>query len=269
MLDIVAVMVVKDDQYYIPMAIQSVLPYVKGIYIQDQMSTDGTHEEVLKFGSDKIYIEQIDTGHKERFESTYNEPYWRTRALKAAENIFEPEWILKLDADEVYTEYFFNRLNDLLSDDPKFEAIRVSGDRPVSKDYWATLGSNELEKTEWSPEGGSFGDAHTQVWKAWKYYYINNPGLPGSNFHPILTPDPQPQYWLPGICNFHVHRMFGPKAFKFWAEGGDVFEEKTPFHAPTMAPKWYNHEVNMGTAEKRDFKFPDYILEKWKKWGIW
>lgn len=271
MLDIAAFMVVKNDVYYVDMAIKSVLPYVKGIYIQDQMSTDGTYEEIVKLddGTGKICVQRVDTGHKERFESDYNEPYWRTQALVLAEHVFKTGWILKLDADEIYTEYFFDRLKGLLEGNPTFECIRVSGDRPISKDYWATLGSTELEKTEISPEGGRFGDPHTQVWRSGKYYYTVNPTLPGTCFHPILTPDPQPQYWLPGICNIHIHRIFGTKAFNFWAEGGDEFKRKTPFHPPTMAPKWFNHEVNMGTAEKRDFKWPDYVLEKWEQWGIW
>lgn len=237
------------------------------------MSTDGTYERILSLkperDGEKIFVEQIDTGHRERFEQGYNEPHWRTEAVKQAEGIFSPEWILKLDADEIYTEYFFHRLETLLTPDFKFEAVRVSGDRPVSKDFWATLGSTVLEKTEFSPEGGRFGDPHTQLWRAGKYYYTTNPGLSGTFLHPVLTPNPEPQYWLPGICNLHIHRIFGPKAFNFWAEGGDVFERKTPFHPPTMAPKWYFHKVNMGTAEWRRFKWPDYVMKKWEAWGCW
>jgi hypothetical protein len=40
-------MVVKDDEYYVDMALRSVLPYVDGVYIQDQMSTDGTFERFV------------------------------------------------------------------------------------------------------------------------------------------------------------------------------------------------------------------------------
>ncbi len=270
--DMAAFMVVKDDVFYVDMALKSVIPYVKGVYIQDQMSVDGTYEKVLQMKEEypgKIVVEQIDTGTPERFGPDYNEPKFRNMALRRAEELFKAAWVLKLDADEIYTEYFFKRLKGLLVGNPKFECIRLSGERPISKDYWATLGSTELEKTEWSPEGGKFGDPHTQVWRAGKYYYACNPGLPGTFFHPILTPDPQPQYWLPGITNVHLHRTFGPKAFNFWAEGGEDFERKTPFHPPSMCPGWYNNRVNMGTAEKRDFVWPEYILTRWKEWGIW
>jgi hypothetical protein len=269
MLDIVAVMVVKDDAYYVSMAIKSVLPFVRGVYIQDQMSVDGTYGEIKKLKSEKIWVDLVDTGHKERFEPTYNEPYWRSLALRRAEELFNPAWILKIDADDMFTPFFFHRLDVLLADDSAIEGVRVSGDRPISKDYWAMEGSYELEKTEFCPEGGRYGDPHTQLWRAGKYYYIQNPALPGTNFHPVLFPDPQPVYWLPGLCNIHLHRTFGPKAFAFWAEGGDVFENKTPFHPPTMAPKWYNHKVNMGSAEKRIFEWPDYVIEKWEVWGVW
>jgi len=276
MLNIVAVMVVKDDAFYVDMAIKSVLPYVRGIYIQDQMSTDGTYEEILKLkdydagiNDRKIFVDRIDTGNKKRFEPNYNEPLWRSFALKRAEEVFDPEWILKIDADDCFTPYFFERLKGLLAGDFPFEGVRVSGDRPISQYYWGTNGVNELFITQESPEGGKFGDPHTQLWRAGKYYFIPNPALGGGNFHPVLHPDPQPVYWLPGLCNFHLHRTFGPKSYAFWEEGGDVFERKTPFYPPKMAPKWFYSDTNMGTAEKRNFVWPEYILSKWREFGLW
>jgi len=283
-LDVVAVMVVKDDVYYVDMSIKSVQPYVKGVYIQDQFSTDGTYEKILGImqdlqlkGSCNIVVERVDTGHKERFAPGYNEPYWRTQALKRAEAIFSPAWLLKIDADDMFTEYFFKKLDGLLTPDFKFESVRVSGDRPISKDYWATEGSYELEKTEYSPEGGRFGDPHTQLWRAGKYYFERNPGLPETMMHPILTPQPRPEYWLAGLCNYHLHRTFGPKAIAFWHEGHDIYgleeviDDSKPLYPPTSCPEFYNHHVNMATAEKRDFKWPDYVLERWSQWqgGCW
>ncbi len=281
MLDIAAFMNIRDDVFYVPMAIHSILPHIKGLYIQDQYSVDGSYEKIqeMKKGEfgDRIYVERVDTGTPVRFHPEYNEPHYRTMAVKRAEEVFNPKWILRIDADDCYTEYFFNRLEQLLEGNPRFEGIRVSGDRPISKDYWAAEGSTKVEHTEWSPEGGKFGDPHTQLWKAGKYYFIRNPTMPGSYFHVIHHPDPHPVYWLPGLCNYHLHRTFGPKAVKFWHEGHDLYgldeviDDSQPLYPPTSCPKWFNHHINMGSAEKRDFKWPEYILERWAKWegGIW
>lgn len=281
MLNIAAFMVLKNDFYYLPMALQSILPYVKGVYIQDQMSTDGSYEkakELMKqFDLDNfenpdnpigLCVEQIDTGTDERFGSKYDEPRFRTMAVKRAEEIFKPDWILKCDADEIFTEHFFNSLANLLSD-PDFSqgvnGVKVAGERFVSM----THRSMYPEGMEFSPSGVPFPDPHVQLWKAnHGHYYIPNPAFNGY-FHPILLPSPKPIYWLEGICNIHLHRTFGPKSFNFWAEGGDLFERKSPFHAPTMAPKWFQSERNMGTAEKVDYKWPEYVLTKWREWGIW
>jgi hypothetical protein len=198
-------------------------------------------------------------------------------AIKRAEEVLSPAWVLKIDADDCFTEYFFKRLEGLLAGNPEFEGVCVSGDRPISKEYWGTNGVNQFGITHWSPEGGRFADAHTQLWKAVKYYYVNNPTLPGSMFHPVLRPNPDPVYWLPGLCNFHLHRTFGPKAIQFWHEGHDLYgldeviDDSKPLYPPTSCPMWFNHSVNMGTAEKRDFAWPSYIIEKWEKWegGLW
>jgi hypothetical protein len=280
MLDVAAWMVLRDDEYYVDMAIKSVLPFVKGIYIQDQMSVDGGYEKILELQKreygNKIVVERVDTGTPVRFHPNYNEPLYRTMAIHRAEEIFSPKWMLRIDADDIFTEYFFKRIESLLVGDPQFEGVRVCGDRPISKDYWATEGANELGITQWSPEGGRFGDPHTQLWKAGKYYFNKNPAMTGF-FHCILTPDPQPVYWLPGLCNFHLHRLFGPKAYAFWHEGHDMYgldeviDDSKPLYPPTSCPQWFNHKINKGTAEKRLFAWPDYILEKWEKWegGIW
>ena len=258
---IAAYMVVKNDAYYVQMAIKSVLPYVVGVYVQDQMSTDGTGTEILKLGDNRIYLDRVDTGQHDRFEDAYDEPYWRSLAVEKCEQVFKPEWILKLDADEIYTEYFFNELGKVNLD--KYEAVRVAGDRFISK----TRRSNHPSAMETSPEGVKFIDPHTQLWRAGLgIKYITNPAF--TKFHPILHPDPWPQYWLEGIANIHLHRMFGPKALLFWQdEGGGNMTH--PYHPPTQAKKWYESSVNLGNSERVDFEWPDFVLEKWASWGIW
>jgi len=265
---IAAYIVVKNDAFYIDMAIQSVLPYVSGIYIQDQKSTDGTTDIIRSFAGqypDIIKHEIIDTTIEDRFDPNYNEPKYRSLGVQRAEDLFNPEYILKLDADEIYTDYFFQNIfsmQDVLKD---YQGVRVSGERFISKIYKTACPYSAVE----GPGGKKFYDPHTQLWKAsLNLRYVKNPSMVGF-LHCVHVPDPIPAFWLSGICNIHLHRTFGPKAFKFWAEGEEEFEEKTPFNPKVSAPNWYNSYVNMETAEKANFEWPDFVLNKWKAWGIW
>jgi hypothetical protein len=63
--------------------------------------------------------------------------------------------------------------------------------------------------------------------------------------------------------------MFGPKAFNFWRSDGDEFEETKPFNPRKQAPKWFSSPVNMGSAIKIDYPWPDFIMDKWKEWGVY
>jgi hypothetical protein len=63
--------------------------------------------------------------------------------------------------------------------------------------------------------------------------------------------------------------MFGPKAFRFWRQGGDIFEETKPFNPKRQAPKWFNDPHNMGAAIRVDYPWPDFIMKKWMEWGCY
>lgn len=267
MLNIAAFVVGKNDVFYCDMALKSILPFVKGVFVQDQMSTDGTFEKVCEIrdqGIGNLVVEGVDTGHNDRFEKNYDEPKWRTLAVRRCEELFKPDWILKCDLDEIFTEFFFSQIEKVIRDHPDIEGVRVAGDRFISK----THRSIHPVSMETSPEGVKFVDPHTQVWRAGKYSYMPNPIISGC-LHPVLTPDPMPVYWLDGICNIHLHRMFGPKALAFWAEGDDKPMQGPPYHPPTMCPKWYASGVNMGNSEEVKFDWPPYVLAKWEQWGIW
>jgi glycosyltransferase involved in cell wall biosynthesis len=258
---IAAFMVVKNDAFYVQMALRSVLPHVVGVYIQDQGSTDGTVQAIRAMACDKIVADFINTGLP-RFDKEYNEPRYRTIAVEECERIFKPDWILKLDADEIYTEHFFRSLETRdLSD---VNAVRVAGDRFISR----THRSVHPSAIEVSPAGVPFVDPHTQLWRAGMgVKYVSNPAF--VRFHPVLSPDPVPQLWLPGVCNIHLHRTFGPKAVAFWQEGGEKAPPGPPYHPPTMFPAWYNSGANMGNAEEIAFEWPDYVLREWDQWGTW
>jgi hypothetical protein len=51
-------MVVRDEEDYIELAIESVLPFVKGIYILDTGSEDNTLKKIRDLNSSKIVLEE-------------------------------------------------------------------------------------------------------------------------------------------------------------------------------------------------------------------
>ena len=262
---LVAYVCVKDDAYYIDMALKSVAPHVEGIYVQDQNSTDGTPDivrEMQKLFPDKIVLEN-ENQPLPKFDPDYNEVWFRNKALGRAIEVFAPDFICKLDADELITEFFFTSVRSL--DLTNYNAVCVSESRFMSR----TLVSADQEIYGFHRKGHWNYGGHVLFWKvALGTRYHHNPDFAG-HFHPILSPDPSPHHWLPGVCHIHLHRTFGPKAFDFWAEGGDEFEKVNPFNAREMAPKWFNDRGNLGTAEQVGYDWPDYVLEKWKEWGIW
>lgn len=268
-MDIVAWMVVRNDAYYVDMALKSVLPYVRGIYVQDQFSDDGTYEKVLEFidSGAPIVVERVCTGTEGRFHTQYDEPKYRSLALERAEAVFAPGWLLKLDADEIYTPHFFAELDKQA---PRFErrdfnGVRVAGDRFISKER-RSVHPSAIEHHR----GIAFVDPHTHLWRGdLGVRYKQNPAMSGY-LHCIPLPAPEPLYWVEGICNIHLHRTFGPKSLPFWTEGGDKFDPSVrPFNAITMAPKWYGSPINLGCSEVANFEWPDYVLERWREWGIW
>ena len=258
----------KNDGYYIDMALKSVAPYVEGIYVQDQSSTDdtvGVVAKVQKMFPDKIVLETV-SQPLEPFHKDYNEVEFRNKAVQRTIELFNPDFICKLDSDELITEFFFNSMRELDPVNSKFNAICVSESRFISR----TLVSADQEIYGFHKGGNWYYGGHVLFWRvSLGTRYHHNSAFPGCHFHPILSPDPHPYYWLPGNCHIHLHRTFGPKAFKFWAEGGDKFEEVNPFNPRTMAPKWFNDRGNLGTAEEIEYAWPDYVLAKWKEFGIW
>lgn len=260
-----AYMVIKDDAYYVDMALKSILPYIEGIYIQDQGSSDGTVDVIKSCPyQEKIVLEvEEDLRNIPRFHSElYDEVYYRNKALVRAEEIFSTDFICKFDADELVTPLLFKKIANVSGD---VRSICVEESRFISKN----LVSADNETYGVLRDGRLYCGGHILFWSAGRgIKYVRNPAFSNS-FHPILAPDPHPQVWIPGITHIHLHRTFGPKALDFWREGGDEFGNEFPFNARVMAPKWFHARENLGTAVKVDFDWPEYVLEKWQKFGIW
>ena len=265
-------MVVRDDAYYVDMGLRSILPHIEGIYIQDQGSTDGTCaviRELMPEFPGKIVLEVKPTGLP-RFDRRYNEIEFRNAALERTIEIYNPDFICKFDADELVTPLLFGQIANCNLQG--INGICIAESRFISK----TLMSANQEIYGHFIEGDWYYGGHIFFWRvSHGTKYAQNPAFSNS-FHPILQPDPRPYIWLPGITHIHLHRTFGPKAFKFWNEGyadkgiaENPIDMVNPFNARTMASEWFNDKENLGTAIKVDFDWPDYVLKKWEAWGIW
>ena len=276
-MDITLWMVIKNDEYYVDMALLSCLPYVRNVYVQDQGSTDGSRGKIADTINNwneghpnpvNYLIEIEDTGLK-RFDPEYNEPHYRSLAIRRATEIFGAEWLLQCDADDMFTPRFFNAIALLDKTDvlDGYNSVRHASERFITPEYRA-----------WDPnihtiEGVQYIDPHTRLWRASKgCQYVLNPAFKNTFLHCVLQPHPGPEYWIPGICNIHLHRTFGPKSWLFWEEGGDVFERTIPFNPARQAPKWFNAEVNMGKAMKitdKDYEWPEFVVSKWREWMVY
>lgn len=269
-MNIAAWMVIRSydgiEEYYVSMAVKSILKYVDALYVQDQGCEDATIQVVKDTvaGQIPLTVEFIPTGLP-RFHPEYNEPNFRSLALARCEEIFKPDWLLKIDADDVYTPLFFEKIEEMeaTGELSKYNSIRHSSERFITPEW-----RSQSKHARCTVGGIDYYDPHSHLWRSGLgIWYVKNPGMGNSFFHCVLNKEPNPTFWLPGICNIHLHRSFGNKAFKFWAEGGDVFEEIIPFDPKKQAPKWFFSQLNAGEAIYSPHEWPDYIMSKWKKWG--
>ena len=266
-MNIAAVMVLKSsngvEEYYVDMALKSMMPYVSGIYVQDQGCTDNTIGVIKKTVGDAVplMIEEVYNPFP-RFSLEYNEPLYRNGSIERCESVFNSDWIIQCDADDIFTPFLFNQVQRLENTGilSCYNGIFYSSDRFITPGY----------KTGWRGDMIEFGgkmwtDPHYKFWRT--SVKLRYPERDAGHFHNTPAKDPHPVICVEGICNIHLHRMFGPKAFNFWRSDGDVFEETIPFNPRKQAPKWYSSPQNMGSAIKVDYPWPEFIIRKWKEWA--
>jgi len=246
-------MVVRDDEYYIDMAIESVLPYVDGIYILDNGSTDGTIKKIESFNNSKIYLEKIKYSFERpdfaKGDHTWTHPYWqwderydgnsleaqtRNLCMKHCIEKFDPDWLIQLDADEVYTPLFFKKLNELELE--KIAAIRHSTD--------CFLNETTIMRR---PNGDTF-DCHYRSWNPrLDFKWKKTDKYAG---HVAIDIKPIKGYqilFLKELVHIHLHRTFGPK--------GISKEEREKLL------KGHVKKVNFNWEEELPF-----VIQKWRKW---
>ncbi len=207
---VVAWMVIKDEEWYISMAIRSLLPYVEKLVIVDTGSTDGTIDIINKFNDPKIDLEQVD-GYSQGIDKYgfFNLPYWNNYAVEKSKK-YKPDYLLYTDGDEYFTEEAFKVLQEKPGENVytymTYDLTSVEGhyiDLPATKRF-----SGRLVKAK--PE----------------YHFIEDHQHPEYGYrHAIATFDGK--IWMPWsfasekICFLHF-RWIGPKSVR------DSLPEHTP-----------------------------------------
>jgi hypothetical protein len=262
-----AVLVIKSsdgiEEFYIDMVMKSLMPYMAGIYVQDQGCTDNTMEVIRQTvaGAVPLIIEE-EHNPLSRFDRNYLEQKFRNKAIERCEELFNPDWIVQNDADDFFTSFFFD----------KFISMGEKGElKNINSIFYATERFiTPSHKSGWRGDSSEYGgqmwhDPHFKVWRA--AIKCRYPVRESGFFHYTPITDCNPAFCMQGVCNIHLHRSFGPKAFDFWRHDGDQFENTIPFNPRKQAPKWFNSPQNRGSWIETDFVWPSYVLDKWAQWG--
>lgn len=99
-MDITAHMVVKNEDIWVWFAIQSVLPYVKEIFITVNGSTDKSLEIIKNIDSPKIKLEVVGAVDREGLVEIRRQQLEKTRT----------DWFLIVDADEIWPKQQIEKL---------------------------------------------------------------------------------------------------------------------------------------------------------------
>ena len=276
-------MVVKDDEFYVGMTLESMMDYISGMFILDTGSTDKT-PEIIKFYEHK-YPGKIVTMKREfgsdkefRFGPKYLEADARNFAMDNCKAFFQPDWMIQVDSDEVYNEKFFEILESCYG---KYDLLGHSTELPTSI---STTSANPADMSEWS--GVRLFDPHVRAHSA----KVNAKWIYRIGAHVLLVVESQNRFITQEHVHFHLHRAFGPKCigtyitnFRCAYEGAAV-ELKVPLnkifdqkYMEERFPDWFeNGKFKPKTEVLQKIKstsipceLPKFVVEKWNEWGDW
>ena len=201
-------MTIKNEEWYVGMAIRSILPYVEKLFIIDTGSTDSTSYEIIKLNSDKIDLEQVD-GFSQGVDHNgfYNRPYWCNKLIKKCLEI-NPDYLLNIDADEYFTPKTF----EILQKNPNKKSYTFSTFDLTSLEGHYFDGSDDFGRD-------TLNYPHTRIIKTTSNYcFISDYGHPeygyqhaqGSYDGKIFLPW---DFVSNEICHLHF-RWIGPKSLR-------------------------------------------------------
>lgn len=212
--------------------------WVDGLYVLDTGSTDGTLEYLRKAEkvNPKLKVEEYSEKFIPRYEldwesvpNPFPEVQVRNYALKQAEKLFNPKWIIQLDGDEV----FLSQTKDIIRQNDHALCIGCSTLNPV----------NNVDEMPIEYRGGySLYDPHIRIWRAnSKVVHIKNPAFNGGEIHCIPTIEGNTHHlfhhplvkFVNDPLHFHLHWLYGRKLELFYNKLGITDRQQVVKNRPT------------------------------------
>ncbi len=288
------IMVVKNEEFYIEMAIRSVIDYVDVIYVLDTGSIDNTLNVLFTLKQmfyPKLLFEQKKfCESSDRFPPDYDEVISRNYAIERGLELFDATWIIILDGDEVLNARYF----EVLEEANKADAKTFGHSTNVPASPYLVWGE-EKYYTTWSDKWKLF-DPHVRAWDTrLEVRFVRRPVVG----HMILKvvgreEDLHHEYVTTDTIHFHLHRGFGPKCLyrfinriNFECTGRDAcknlgIEYKDIFNQKLLMEKFPQYfkdgkflpPFDTDLSWRSSFKpmthpLPKFVVETWRKWGYW
>lgn len=294
-------MVVKDEEFYIDMAIKSVMDHAD-IFIVDTGSKDNTIGIIKDFQKEyvgRIVLEEKDFGgYEDRWSPNYLDAEVHNYAMGRAREIFDPYWLILLDGDEIYLGRFWEVLKEAEESDEfslgYSEVVPVTPHLICDQEiFYATWGRNKNGKLEY----WRMFDPHVKTWASHSSIVWGRRS-PDENLHIIPRIETGSTIGFVSDDHFHVHlhHSFGPKSLynymlghrsgRLWeaqhacpelgidrkdAYKQKVYEEIFPqyfdskgrFIPPKQEESWVKDVISIKNP------LPDYVIERWRRWGDW
>jgi hypothetical protein len=284
--------VVRDEEFYIDMELESVVNKAYGIFVLDTGSKDRTVEIVKEYQKkySNIYLEEKSFGGLFKWElGGYKETDARNYLNKRAREEFpEADWMLILDGDEMVNDDFFSeidRVSSLGATSMGHATSLPTSTKTVlntSKDF-RTMEDDVRHKVSYCFDG------HFRAWdKSHRAEWVYTPGTRNPFQGAFIGNKAVTELH----CHFHLHYAMGPKSIYGWlvdwkltessvpsvlgipfedCYNQKAYEEKFPdwFSNGKFKPKADRLKDLLDKSAPLNTYLPQYAAKRWEAWGDW
>ncbi len=299
---VVPYLMVRNEEFYIDMALESVLERSYGIYVLDTGSTDKTLDIVRKYQEKyprKFVVEEKFFGGRYKWETPegrekiddvvpadgFREIMGRDYAYKRTLQEFpDLQWLLLIDGDEVVNDEMFNEIE--AAHRLGAEVLGHSTILPASTtNAWMTQHAHDYRVMHDGIRNKSVKlfDPHPRA-------YMPKASIDSRLFHRHLNFSKM--LVSEKHIHFHMHYAIGPKCIYSWMLEWKYAENSVPelLGIPYLQwddqkayeakfPEWF---VNGKFKPRKDLlegvlknsiplthPLPEYVVKKWNEWGDW